>query len=225
MKGEPSPMKLAIAEDSAILRLALSELLTGRGHTVAIAASDGDELLAALEHTDVDAIIMDVRMPPTFVSEGIECALQIRQRWPGTAVLVFSQYVETRYATELLSDNPSGIGYLLKDRVAEVSQFVDALERVAAGETVLDPDVVSQLIGASSTRSGITSLTAREREVLELMAQGRSNAAIGQALHVSLGTVEKYVSAIFTKLGLAQADGDHRRVLAVLHYLGVSQPP
>ncbi|GAA2232763.1 response regulator transcription factor [Rarobacter faecitabidus] len=215
-------MKLAIAEDSAILRVGLSELLSGRGHEVTIAAGDGDQLLRELEHAGVDAVIMDVRMPPTFVSEGIECALKVRQRWPDTAVLVFSQYVETQYAAELLAGDPSGVGYLLKDRVAEVGQFLDALARVAAGETVLDPEVVSQLIGASATRQGIASLTARERDALELMAQGRSNAAIGQSLHISLGTVEKYVSAIFAKMGLEQAGEDHRRVLAVLRYLDVT---
>ena len=216
-------MKLAIAEDSAILRITLSELLTRRGFEIAVAAADGNELLVALETQRVDAIIMDVRMPPTFTSEGIECALEVRRRWPGTGVLVFSQYVETTYATRLFSGHPSGVGYLLKDRVAEVGEFVDALKRIADGQTVLDPEVVSQLIGASAGRDALSALTAREREVVELMAQGRTNAAIGQALHVSLGTVEKYVSAVFAKFGLEPADADHRRVLAVLKYLGVSQ--
>ena len=222
-------MKLAIAEDSAILRLTLTELLQSRGHTVEVAASDADELLLALaERAEaggadaVDVVIMDVRMPPTFTNEGIAAALELRRRSPDVGVLVFSQYVETQYAAQLFAGHPAGVGYLLKDRVAEVSQFVAALERVAAGETVLDPDVVSQLIGASSVRSEVDTLTPREREVLELMAQGRSNSAVAEALHVSQGTVEKYISAIFAKLGLAPGDQDHRRVLAVLKYLGVA---
>ena len=222
-------MKLAIAEDSAILRLTLTELLQSRGHTVEVAASDADELLLALaERAEaggadaVDVVIMDVRMPPTFTNEGIAAALELRRRSPDVGVLVFSQYVETQYAAQLFAGHPAGVGYLLKDRVAEVSQFVAALERVAAGETVLDPDVVSQLIGASSVRSEVDTLTPREREVLELMAQGRSNNAVAEALHVSQGTVEKYISAIFAKLGLAPGDQDHRRVLAVLKYLGVA---
>ncbi|MFT0847658.1 response regulator transcription factor [Actinomycetaceae bacterium L2_0104] len=216
-------MKLAIAEDSTILRITLSELLARRGFEVAVSTADGNELLFALETQRVDAVIMDVRMPPTFTSEGIECALEVRRRWPGTGVLVFSQYVETTYATRLFSGHPNGVGYLLKDRVAEVGEFVGALERIADGQTVLDPEVVSQLIGASAGRDALSALTAREREVVELMAQGRTNAAIGQALHISLGTVEKYVSAVFAKFGLEPADADHRRVLAVLKYLGVSQ--
>jgi len=222
-------VKLAIAEDSAILRLTLTELLQSRGHTVEVAASDADELLLALaERAEaggadaVDVVIMDVRMPPTFTNEGIAAALELRRRSPDVGVLVFSQYVETQYAAQLFAGHPAGVGYLLKDRVAEVSQFVAALERVAAGETVLDPDVVSQLIGASSVRSEVDTLTPREREVLELMAQGRSNNAVAEALHVSQGTVEKYISAIFAKLGLAPGDQDHRRVLAVLKYLGVA---
>ena len=222
-------MKLAIAEDSAILRLTLTELLQGRGHSVEVAASDADELLLALAELEaassagaVDVVIMDVRMPPTFTNEGIAAALELRRRSPNVGVLVFSQYVETQYAAQLFAGHPAGVGYLLKDRVAEVSQFVAALERVAAGETVLDPDVVSQLIGASSVRSEVDTLTPREREVLELMAQGRSNSAVAEALHVSQGTVEKYISAIFAKLGLAPGEQDHRRVLAVLKYLGVA---
>ena len=216
-------MRIAIAEDSKILRLTLTELLGRRGFDVALGVENGDMLLADLEHQHVDVVILDVRMPPSFTSEGIECALEIRRRWPGIGVLVFSQYVETMYATRLFSGHPSGVGYLLKDRVAEIGEFVEALERVADGQTVLDPEVVSQLIGASVAHNALSALTGREREVVELMAQGRTNAAIGQALHISLGTVEKYVSAVFTKFGLEPAEANHRRVLAVLKYLGVSQ--
>lgn len=223
-------MKLAIAEDSAILRLTLAELLEGRGHRVVIQASSATELLSALNAYDaestadeatVDVVIMDVRMPPTFTNEGIIAALELRAQRPDIGVLVFSQYVETSYAAQLFAGHPSGVGYLLKDRVAEVSQFVVALERIHAGETVLDPEVVAKLIGASSSRNSIDSLTPREREVLELMAQGRSNTAISEHLHVSSGTVEKYVSGIFAKLDLPPAPQDHRRVLAVLKYLGI----
>lgn len=218
-------MRLAIAEDSAILRLTLAELLEGRGHRVVLQAASASELLdgiAALGSvSDVDVVIMDVRMPPTFTNEGILAAMELRARRPDIGVLVFSQYVETSYAAQLFAGHPSGVGYLLKDRVAEVSQFVAALERIHNGETVLDPEVVSKLIGASSLRSAIDSLTPREREVLDLMAQGRSNAAICELLNVSVGTVEKYVSGIFTKLDLPPAPQDHRRVLAVLKYLGV----
>lgn len=213
-------MQLAIAEDSAILRLTLAELLEGRGHRVVLAVASAKELLEQIPSVEVDVVIMDVRMPPTFTNEGIVAALALRESKPDVGVLVFSQYVETTYATQLFSGQPGGVGYLLKDRVAEVSQFVNALERIHAGETVLDPQVVFQLIGASSQRSEVDSLTPREREVLDLMAQGRSNGAICDALHVSLGTVEKYISAIFSKLQLASTDGDHRRVLAVLKYLG-----
>lgn len=220
-------MKLAIVEDSAILRLTMAELLQGRGHHVSIAASDATEFFAELkklaetegETALPDVVIMDVRMPPTFTSEGITAALTLRETHPTMGVLVFSQYVETRYATQLLANQPAGVGYLLKDRVAEVRQFVDALERIAAGETVLDPIVVSQLIGAAQRRDDVDALTARERAVLELMAQGRTNSAISADLHISLGTVEKHVSAIFSKLGLEHSDADHRRVLAVVRFL------
>ncbi len=214
-------MKLAIVEDSAILRLTMTELLEGRGHEVVLSAGSGAEFfeqLATHQH-EIDVAILDVRMPPTFTSEGIGVALTLRKQHPNIAVMVFSQYVETRYAAQLFTDQPTGVGYLLKDRVAEVSQFVAALERVANGETVLDPEVVSQLIGSASRRSDIETLSPRERDVLDLMAQGRSNAAIGAELNVSLGTVEKHVSAIFAKLGLEHSDADHRRVLAVLRYL------
>jgi len=171
--------------------------------------------------------IVDVRMPPTFTDEGLRAAIELRRDHPATGVLVFSQYIETRYATRLLAAGASGVGYLLKDRVADVAEFTDALTRVAAGGTALDPEVVSQLLGASlgdrrpgRGTSGLGSLTTREREVLSLMAEGRSNAAIAAELVVSPGAVEKHVAGIFAKLGLPPSDGDNRRVLAVLRYLG-----
>jgi DNA-binding NarL/FixJ family response regulator len=157
-------------------------------------------------------------MPPTFTDEGLRAALVVRSRWPGVGVLVLSQYVEERYATELLSGRPHGVGYLLKDRVADLAEFLDALDRVAAGGSALDPEVVAQLLARSS--QPLVSLTAREREVLGLMAEGRSNAAIAAALVIGGGAVEKHINSIFAKLGLPPADRDHRRVLAVLHYLG-----
>jgi DNA-binding NarL/FixJ family response regulator len=163
--------------------------------------------------------VVDIRMPPTHTTEGLRAAIALRARHRGLGVLVFSQYVETRYAAELLADGSRGVGYLLKDRVADVSEFVDALERIAAGGTVLDPEVVTQLMGASRRTDSVDSLTPRERQVLQLMAEGRANAAIGAELHLSAGSVEKYVTSIFTKLDLAPSPDDHRRVLAVLRWL------
>jgi len=165
-----------------------------------------------------DVCVVDVRMPPTFTDEGLRAALVVRDRWPDVGVLVLSQWVEERYATELISGRPHGVGYLLKDRVAEVAEFLEALQRVAAGGSALDPDVVAQLLARS--RHPLGDLTPREREVLALMAEGRSNAAIATALVVGGGAVEKHINNIFTKLGLAPAERDHRRVLAVLRYLG-----
>lgn len=215
-------MRLALAEDSAILRLTLTEFLTGRGHTVDVSAADVPTLMAGLKSTPVDVVIMDVRMPPTFTNEGIIAALELRERTPGIGVLVLSQYIETFYASQLFAGQPDGLGYLLKDRVAEADQFLGALERVAAGDTVLDPEVLRRFIGASTKRDVMSTLTPREREVLELMAQGRTNTAIAHQLCVSLGTVEKYVTAIFSRLDLQQGHDDHRRVLAVLAFLGVT---
>jgi DNA-binding NarL/FixJ family response regulator len=170
-----------------------------------------------------DVIVLDVRMPPGYTDEGLRAAIAIRREHPKTGVLVFSQYIETRYAADLLdtaSGGAAGVGYLLKDRVADVGEFVEALSRVAAGGTALDPEVVTQLLGASRRTDGLGALTGREREVLALMAEGRSNAAIAGILVVSERAVEKHVSNIFSKLGLAPSDADHRRVLAVLRYLG-----
>jgi DNA-binding NarL/FixJ family response regulator len=220
-------MRVVIAEDAALLREGLRRLLEDRGHEVVAAVDEPVALVAAVAAHGPDAAIVDVRMPPTFTDEGLRAAIELRRDYPATGVLVFSQYIETRYATRLLAAGAAGVGYLLKDRVADVAEFTDALARVAAGGTALDPEVVSQLLGASlgdrrpgRGTSGLGSLTAREREVLSLMAEGRSNAAIAAELVVSPGAVEKHVAGIFAKLGLPPSDGDNRRVLAVLRYLG-----
>jgi DNA-binding NarL/FixJ family response regulator len=211
-------MRIVIAEDLAILREGLAQLLADRGHEVCAAVADGEALTEAVAAHRPDAAVVDVRMPPTFTDEGLRAAIGLRASHPGTAVLVFSQYVETRYAALLLAGNPAGVGYLLKDRVADVAEFVGALERVAGGGTALDPEVVRMLM-RSSQAGGVTALTAREREVLALMAEGRSNAGIAAALVVSPGAVEKHVASIFGKLGLPPGESDNRRVLAVLRYL------
>ena len=213
-------MRVVIAEDLAILREGLAQLLAEHGHEVCAAVTDGAALLAAAARYQPDVAVVDVRMPPTFTDEGLRAAITLRASQPRTGVLVFSQYVETRYAARLLADQPAGVGYLLKDRVADVAEFVGALERVAAGGTVLDPEVVRMLMRAGGQAGGVGALTGREREVLALMAEGRSNAGIAAALVVSPGAVEKHVAAIFGKLGLPPAGNDNRRVLAVLQYLG-----
>jgi DNA-binding NarL/FixJ family response regulator len=212
-------MRIVIAEDSTILRQGLVELLTFRGHEVVAAVKDADALRAAVESHTPDVSIVDIRMPPTHTDEGLRAAIALRAELPGCAILLFSQYVETKYAAQLLADRAGGVGYLLKDRVAEVSDFLDALRRVADGETVLDPEVVSQLFSATRQTDALGGLTPREREVLGLMAEGRSNSAIAAKLFLSAGSVEKYVTSIFGKLGLPPSEGDNRRVLAVLRYL------
>lgn len=194
--------------------------MTARGHEVVGEVGDAEQLVAVAEKLRPDVCVVDVRMPPTHTDEGIRAAVKMRATLPTVGVLVLSQYVEERYATELLAGNTSGVGYLLKDRVADVGDFVAAVERVANGGTALDPEVVSQLLGRTRKRDVVEKLTPREREVLGLMAEGRTNAAVAQALVVSDGAVEKHVSNIFGKLGLAPSDTDHRRVLAVLAYLG-----
>jgi DNA-binding NarL/FixJ family response regulator len=211
-------MRIVIAEDSVLLREGLTRLLAEAGHEVVATAAEAEGFLRAVGKHLPEVVVVDVRMPPTFTDEGLRAALVVRSRWPAVAVLVLSQYVEERYATELLSDRVHGVGYLLKDRVADVSEFLDALDRVAAGGSVLDPEVVAQLLTRS--RHPLASLTPRERDVLALMAEGRTNAAIAAALVVGDGAVEKHINSIFAKLGLAPADRDHRRVLAVLRYLG-----
>jgi DNA-binding NarL/FixJ family response regulator len=212
-------MRVVIAEDSVLLREGLTRLLGESGFDVVAAVPDGELVLRAVDEHKPDVVVLDVRMPPTFTDEGLRAALVIRNQWPDVAVLVFSQYVEERYATELLAGETRGVGYLLKDRVADVVDFVDALNRVASGGTVLDPEVVQQLLARSRRSHPLDKLTSREREVLALMAEGRSNAAIAAQLVVGEGAIEKHVSSIFTKLDLLPADTDHRRVLAVLRYL------
>jgi DNA-binding NarL/FixJ family response regulator len=219
-------MRVVIAEDSAVVRAGLAEILADRGHEVAAAVGDGEALLAAVAEHHPDVTVVDVRMPPGYTDEGLRAAIAIRRDHPETGVLVFSQYVETRYAADLLRSasgpshrNSAGVGYLLKDRVADVGEFIEALSRVAAGGTALDPEVVSQLLAASGRADVLGGLTHRERDVLALMAEGRSNGAIAHLLVISERAVEKHVSNIFSKLGLAVSDADHRRVLAVLRYL------
>ena len=212
-------MRVVIAEDSVLLREGLTRLLTDEGISVVGSAGDGEGLLRAVSAVSPDVVVADVRMPPTFTDEGLRAALVVRDRWPSVGVLVLSQWVEERYATELISGRPHGVGYLLKDRVADVTEFLDALNRVAAGGSALDPEVVAQLLARS--RNPIGDLTPREREVLALMAEGRSNSAIAESLVVGGGAVEKHINNIFTKLGLAPGDDrGNRRVLAVLRYLG-----
>ncbi|GAA2985330.1 response regulator transcription factor [Streptosporangium longisporum] len=212
-------MRIVIAEDAVMLRDGLCLLLTSRGHEVPAAVGDGQALRAAVEEHRPDLAVIDVRMPPTHTDEGLRAAIEIRRDHPQVGLLVFSQYIETHYAARLLAGEAHGVGYLLKERVADVKDFLEALRRIAAGETVLDPQVVTQIMGAARRAEALQALTPREREVLSLMTQGRSNSAIAEALFLSYGSVEKHVTQIFTKLGLPPSDNDHRRVLAVLHYL------
>jgi DNA-binding NarL/FixJ family response regulator len=217
-------MRVVIAEDAAMMREGLVRLLTDRGFEVCAAVADADALRSAIAVVVPDVAIIDIRMPPTHTDEGLRAAIDIRRDHPDVGVLVFSQYVETRYATRLLADRPTGVGYLLKDRVADVADFVDALTRVASGGIALDPEVVGHLMRAGQARlttngAGVASLTPREHEVLSLMAEGRSNAGIAAALVITPGVVEKHVANIFAKLGLPSSDSDNRRVLAVLRHV------
>jgi DNA-binding NarL/FixJ family response regulator len=217
-------MRIVIAEDSGVIRAGLVEILAARGHETVAAVGDAEALRAAVDKHKPDAVVVDVRMPPDYTDEGVRAAIAIRRDHPGTGVLVFSQYIETRHAAELLgaasSRGAAGIGYLLKDRVGDVGEFVDALSRVAAGGTAIDPEVVTQLfLRATHRTDDLDALTPRERDVLSLMAEGRSNGAIAGTLVISERAVEKHVANIFAKLGLAPSDANHRRVLAVLRYL------
>jgi DNA-binding NarL/FixJ family response regulator len=213
-------LRVVLAEDSVLLREGLLRLLADTGFDVVEACGDAESFLRAVESHRPDLVIVDVRMPPTFTDEGVRAALVVRRQFPDIAVLVLSQYVEENYATELVAGRSRGVGYLLKDRVADVSDFVDSLRRVAAGGTALDPEVVQQLLFRAHRHDPLERLTPREGEVLALMAEGRSNTAIASALRVGEGAVEKHVSSIFTKLDLPPAPQDHRRVLAVLRRLG-----
>ncbi|MFG2904845.1 response regulator [Kitasatospora sp. NPDC048286] len=213
-------MRAVIAEDSVLLRVGLVKVLEAVGFEVVAAVGDAVELLAAVEEHRPKVVVADVRMPPGFHDEGVKAAMVIRRQWPDTAVLLLSQFVEERYAADLLATNTSGVGYLLKQRVANVDDFVDALQRVAEGGTALDPEVVAQLL-VRRHRDPLEKLTPRERDVLALMAEGRSNAAIAASLVVSDSAVAKHINSIFTKLELPPADDSHRRVMAVLRFLEV----
>ena len=212
-------MRVALAEDSVLLRDGLARLLKDKGFDVVAQCEDAAELMRKLSAYEVDVVIVDIRLPPTHTDEGLRAALEIRERYPGTAVLVLSQYVELGLAMKLLSDSAEGTGYLLKDRIGDVSEFVDAVRRVAAGGSAIDPQIVSRLLGRQRRDDPLERLTRREREVLELMAVGNSNQGIADALGITTRGIEKYVSSIFDKLGLPSTAADSRRVLAVLRLL------
>ncbi|BCM68968.1 hypothetical protein EASAB2608_04302 [Streptomyces sp. EAS-AB2608] len=212
-------MRIVLAEDHFLLRDGLIRLLGAYGHDVVAAVDNGADLLAALGREQPDVAVVDVRLPPDFTDEGLRAVLAAREQHPDLPVLLLSQYVEPLYARELLAAGGGGVGYLLKDRVTHGAQFLEAIERVAAGGTAMDPEVVSRLLARKERDASVGSLTPREREVLELVAQGRSNAGIAQALCVTEKAVAKHIGNIFTKLGLLPADADNRRVLAVLAHL------
>lgn len=211
---------MLLADDSVLLREGLIRVLEEAGFVATGAFGDADSLLEAARATPFDVAVLDVRMPPTFRDEGVRAALELHRRHPSRGVLLLSQYVETTYARELLGGGAGGMGYLLKDRVASLDELADAVTRVAAGGTVLDPEVVAQLVGRRA--DPLSALTPRERESLQLMAEGRTNAAIAERLHIGVGAVEKNVTSIFSKLGLEDSGADHRRVLAVLTWLDVA---
>jgi len=212
-------VRIVVADDNTIVREGLTSLLRGRGHEV-VPVSDGDAAVAAVAHGAVDVVVMDIRMPPTHTDEGVRAAMRVKDVRPDVGVLLFSQYAEAQWARALLDVATVGVGYLLKDQVAEVGTFIDSLHQVAAGNVVLDPEVAAALVQAPRATSGpLDSLTTRETDVLRLMAEGRSNAAIADTLFLSGGTVEKHVTAVFTKLGLEATPNENRRVLAVLRFL------
>jgi DNA-binding NarL/FixJ family response regulator len=212
-------VRIVIAEDSVLLRDGLTRMLSDHGHEVVGSVEDAVGLVQLVENQEADLVVLDVRMPPTHTDEGIRAALELRNRRPDLPILVLSQYVEENYASELLSGDLGGIAYVLKDRVTDVGQFVETVDRIAAGGTAIDPEVVSQLIARTRRKEPLADLSPREREVLELMAEGRTNAAIAAKLVVTERAVEKHVKSIFQKLRLPPADTDHRRVLAVLRFL------
>jgi DNA-binding NarL/FixJ family response regulator len=213
-------LRVIIAEDSALIREGLARLIADSGGVVVAKVGDGPSFVAAVVEHRPDVSVVDVRMPPTQRDEGLRAAIEARRRVPGTPVLVLSQYVERQYATELLADRAGGVGYLLKDRVADIREFMDALQRVARGGTALDPEVVAQLMIPRHADDRLHALTRREREVLAAMAEGRTNVGIAALLNISEGATEKHISNIFGKLELPDSENDHRRVLAVLTYLG-----
>jgi DNA-binding NarL/FixJ family response regulator len=213
------PIRVVIADDSVLLRQGVARLLQDAGIEVVGQAEDADQLVRTVLEYRPDAAVIDIRMPPTSTDDGLRAALEIKETLPSTGVLILSQYVETGYALELISDTSRGVGYLLKDRVADVDGFVDAVRRVADGGSVIDPEVVAHLVRRRRRQDPLARLTAREREVLQLMAEGRSNQGIAERLVVTERAVEKHVTSIFDKLGLAQTSDDHRRVLAVLTFL------
>ena len=212
-------MRIVIAEDAVLLRAGLQRLLVDAGHEVVAVVGEGLALVAAVDRHHPDLCIVDVRMPPTFTDEGLRAAMEVRERHPDVRVLVLSQYVEEEYAADLLASNAEGVGYLLKDRVADVGDFLDTVERVGAGGVAIDPEVVSQLLGRRRRTDPLSRLTTREREVLALMAEGHNNMAIANELVVTAGAVEKHIGNVFAKLGLVDGDSHNRRVLAVLTYL------
>lgn len=212
-------MRIVIAEDSALLRAGIERILADSGHEIVAGVPDATELLRIVNEQKPDLCILDVRMPPTFTDEGIRAAALLRSQNPDSPVLVLSHYVEERYAADLIASDTRGFGYLLKDRIADVPAFLDAVRVVGAGGTVLDPEVVSQILVRSRRRAALDALTPREGEVLQLMAEGKTNSAISAALHVSVGSAEKHIASIFTKLQLAPDDSENRRVLAVLRHL------
>ena len=214
------PLRVVIAEDSALIREGIARLIEESGGTVVAKVGDGEAFVAAVEAERPDVSVVDVRMPPTQRDEGLRAAIEARRRVPGTPILVLSQYVERQYATELLADRAGGVGYLLKDRVGDVRDFMDALRRVARGGTALDPEVVAQLMVRHQVDDHLSVLTPREREVLAAMAEGRTNLGIAALLGITEGATEKHISNIFGKLELPDSQNDHRRVLAVLAYLG-----
>ena len=215
-------MRVAVADDSALFRTGLVRLLEGAGVEVTGEARDGEELLRLIAAARPDVAVVDIRMPPSMTDEGLRVAWEIRDRWPAVAVLVLSTYLETEFATELISSSQQRVGYLLKDRVEDTDELLDALRRLARGGSIVDPEVVARLLGRRRRASPLDELSGREREILALMAQGRSNQAIGERLFLSERTVESHVGSIFGKLGLQPAADDHRRVRAVLLYLGQS---
>ncbi|MFC3980070.1 response regulator transcription factor [Streptosporangium jomthongense] len=218
-------MRVAIAEDSVLLREGITRILEAGGIEVVAAVGDAHQLMEAVERSSPDLAIIDVRMPPTHTTEGLRAALTLRRERPGLALLVLSQVVEERYATDLLSGDMAGIGYLLKDRIVDINGFVQAVRQVAEGGAVLDPEVVSQVLARRRNRDPLKTLTPRELEVLGQMAQGRSNSGIAAALTVSESAIAKHVNNVFTKLGLAPADTDHRRVIAVVRFLQATEAP